>query len=418
MLTSQKYITVAYDEASLSQRSRETAILLEVSNLLAWSMTLNDVLYNGLSAVLKHFHLDAGRLYLMEEDGRHLRLAASLGVNTVGLKRVPLSEGFSGKAASTRQFIAQHVSELDDPARVALLSKKGLKIVICVPLIALDKVVGVLNLGARRIIQLDQTTIDLLMLLGNQIAVAVNNARLQEDLREKARLLEDQKKAIQFFAYTASHDLKSPAVGIYGLTQRLMKQASQALGEKGLRTCEQVLKAATRIESLVREINAFIGAKESTLRLQQVDLAQVVSTARADFAEAMKQRGIAWKQPKTLPVVKGEALALARVLQNLLENALKYGGPGLSRLELIYREQEGFHVLGLKDDGVGISPRFQEKIFQAFQRGETSQGTEGTGLGLAIVAEVASRHGGKAWVESSPGKGAAFYFSLAKDPEA
>lgn len=418
MLTTSKIVTVPYDEADISRRSRDLAVLLEISNLLAWSQTLTDVLYNGLSTVLKHFEFDAGRIYLMEESGHYLRLAASLGVNTTGLKKVALSEGFSGKAATSRQFIAQHVSELPDKARVALLTKKGLKVVICVPLIALDRVVGVLNLGVRKVVGLDAAKVDLLLLVGNQIAVAVNNARLQEDLREKARLLEEQKRAIQFFAYTASHDLKSPAVGIHGLTQRLLKGFAQALGEKGRQTCEQILSAAARIEALVREVNIFIGAREAPLRLTTVDMAQITAAVLADFDERMAERGIRWEQPPRLPTVRGEVLSLSRALQNLVDNALKYGGPKLSRLRLLHQEDETSHTFGLLDDGVGLSAQAQKKIFQAFQRGETSQGTEGTGLGLAIVAEVAARHGGRAWVESSPGQGATFFFSLAKDPEA
>ncbi len=415
MLTNRKYVTVPLDKLDLGERSRELSILLEMSNLLAWSQNLNDVAHNGLSQVLKHFELDAGRLYLMEEGGKYLRLAASLGVNVTGLKRVNVSEGFTGKAARTRQFIAQHVSEFPDQSRVALLSRKGLKVVICVPLIALDQVVGVLNLGARRVVTLDQLTIDMLIVIGNQIAVAANNARLQEDLRLTAKLLTEQKGAIQFFAYTASHDLKSPAVGIYGLTQRLQKQHGAALGPKGQETCHQILKAATRIETLVSEINTFIAAKEAPLRLEVVDMGELVESVRRDFSERMAERGVKWLRPHDLPKFRGERLGLSRLLQNLLDNALKYGGPKLSRLELVAREEEAAYVFGLADDGAGLDPEAAKNIFQAFQRGESSRGTEGTGLGLAIVSEVAQRHGGQVWLESQPGKGACFYFSVAKD---
>jgi signal transduction histidine kinase len=427
MLTTRKYVTVPLDKLELGSRSRELSILLEMSNLLAWSQSLNDVVHNGLSQVLKHFEMDAGRFYLLEQDGQHLRMAASLGVNTTGLKRMSINEGFTGKAARTRQFIAQHVSELPDKARVEMLTRKGLQVVVCVPLIALDQLVGVLNLGARRVIQLDQQTIDLFIVIGNQIAVAANNARLQEELRAKAKLLSEQKEAIQFFAYTASHDLKSPAVGIHALTQRLQKQFGQVLGDKGRETCEQIQKAAGRIDTLAREINAFIAAKESALRLENVDMAEVVESVRADFAARLAERGVAWVCPTGqpgqpgqlgLPGLRGERLGLARLWQNLVDNALKYGGPGLSRLEVLCAEEETAWVFGLADDGVGLDPASAEKVFQAFQRGDTSRGTEGTGLGLAIVAEVAQRHGGRAWLEPRPGGGACFRFSVAKDLEA
>jgi len=418
MLTTTKYITVPCDETDISKRSQELAALLELSNLLCWSPSLNDVLHNGLALVQKHLEMDAGRLYLMDESGKYLRLAASLGVNTTGLSKVSLNEGFTGKAARTRQFIAQHVSELPDKARATLLSNKGFLVVICVPLIALDRVVGVLNLAARKVVRLTPETIDLLIVMGNQIAVAANNARLNEELKEKARQLEEQKTAIQFFAYTASHDLKSPAVGIFGLTQRLLRQFGPALGDKGKELCRQIQKAATRIESLTREINAYISAKEGPRRLEDVDLNELLEALEREYAPAMQQRQINWRRPPSLPAIRSERLALTRVLQNLLDNALKYGGPGLANIEVLYQVNDTHHVLGVKDDGVGIAAPAADRLFEAFQRGETALGTEGTGLGLAIVREVARRHGGQAWLESRPGQGAAFFVSIAKEQDA
>lgn len=415
MLSTSKYITVPYDETDISKRSQELAALLELSNLLCWSPSLNDVLHNGLALVLKQMELDAGRLYLMDESGKYLRLAASLGVNTTGLKTVSLHEGFTGKAARTRQFIAQFVSELPDQARVKLLSNKGFLVVICVPLIALDQVVGVMNLAARKMVHLTPQAIDLLIVMGNLIAVAANNARLNEELKEKARQLEEQKTAIQFFAYTASHDLKSPAVGIFGLTQRLQKQFGPLLADKGKELCRQIQNAASRIESLTREINAYIAAKEGPRRLEEVDLDQLLEALEREYGPALQARHIGWRRPASLPVLRCERLALTRVLQNLMDNALKYGGPGLSQIEALYQETETHHVLGVKDDGVGIAPAGAARLFEAFQRGETAQGTEGTGLGLAIVREVARRHGGQAWLESQPGQGAAFFISIAKE---
>jgi len=412
-----KYVTVPCDDLDLGKRNRELAVLLELSNLLSWSENSKDLLFNALSYVLKHLDLDAGRLYLMDDGGQFLRLAASLGVNTTGLKKVSIHEGFTGRAVSTRQFIAQHVTELPDRARVRLLRKKGFVVVVCVPLIVLDQVVGVLNLAARRVIRLDPQTIDLLIVMGNLIAVAVNNAKLNDELRDQARQLEEQKSAVQYFAVTASHDLKSPAVGIHALTQRLMKLAGPTLGVKGEECCRQIQKAASRIETLAREISAFMAARGAPLRLELVNLKEVLETVRSEQAARMAEMDVAWEAPDELPTLMADRLGLTRAFQNLVDNALKYGGRGLTRLRVIHRDEEQQHVLGLADDGAGLDPAEAERLFQAFQRGSTSQGTEGTGLGLAIVREVAERHGGRAWLETAPGQGAAFYLSLAKGLE-
>ncbi|CAO0821337.1 hypothetical protein DFAR_2280011 [Desulfarculales bacterium] len=144
------------------------------------------MLHNGLALVLKHLDLDTGRLYLVNKDGKHLRLAASLGVNITGLKTVSLSEGSMGKLARTRHFTAQYVSELPDKALVKLLNNKEFIVVICVPLIALDQVEVVLSLAARKMVHLTLQTIDLLIGMGNQIAVAANNSRFHEELKKKS----------------------------------------------------------------------------------------------------------------------------------------------------------------------------------------------------------------------------------------
>lgn len=413
-MQTRKHITVPCDDLALGHRNHELAVLLELSNLLAWSHDYQDLLYNSLSFVLKQLELDAGRLYLMDDDGQALHLAVSLGVNPTGLKKVSIQEGFTGQAVRSRQFIAQHVNEMEDKPRKKLLQKKGFVVVICIPLVVLDRVVGVLNLAARRLIHLTTGSIDLALVMGNLIAVGLNNAQLQKELREKAHILEEQNSAIQYFAYTASHDLKSPAVGIFALTQRLMKQAGANMAPRAQECCRQILNAASHIESLAKEMNAFVAARGAKLKLEDIDLSAVLETVHQELAGRLAESGVAWVAPGVLPTLRADRLGLTRAFQNLADNALKYGGPGLTKVEILHREEDGQHVFGVRDDGVGLDPAGSERLFQAFQRGPTSHGTEGTGLGLAIVREVAERHGGRVWLESAPGQGATFYFSLAK----
>jgi GAF domain-containing protein len=123
----------------------------------------------------------------MDDGGQSLSLAAHHGIEVIGLKKVDVNDGFSGKAARTGAFIAQYVSELDDKKRRTLLSDKGFKVIICVPLISMNKVEGVLNIASVNDIDLDRERIDLFGAIGNQIAGAAINAKLYEDLRDKIR---------------------------------------------------------------------------------------------------------------------------------------------------------------------------------------------------------------------------------------
>jgi K+-sensing histidine kinase KdpD len=417
VLTNHKYISVNFNELELKERNKDLAILLEMSNSLSTSMSLEEVLQGALSKVLAHFGLKAGRIYLLDDEGEYLHLAAHQGTQTEGLEVVRIDEGFSGKAFRTKSFIAQHVSELEDKKRVGLLLGKGFKGVICVPLIVRGKVVGVLNLATNKIINLDQNHIDLLTAIGNQIAVAANNAKLYEDLENKLQSLKQKKEMIKFFAYSVSHDLKSPATGVYGLAKRLKEKYEEVLDEKGKAYCDQLIKASQQMVDLVEDINTYIMTREARLNIEKISLKEVTDQIKNEFSTVLLSRRIKWSEPNALPEIWADRLALSRVFRNLVDNALKYGGDELLEIKIEYEEDREFHIFSISDDGMGIKAGDEEKIFEVFQRNETSKGTDGSGLGLAIVKEIAQRHGGQVWMDNQGEKGAAFYVSISKKLE-
>ena len=415
MPVNKKYISVEFNVLKLKERNRELSILFEMSNFLSTSMDLEDLLSGALKMVLDYFNLQAGRIYLLDDSGQYLNLIAHQGMEPAGLERVNISEGFSGKSVRTKSFIAQHVTELEDRKRADLLSAKGFQIIICVPLINENEVKGVMNLAANKMFKLDHNMIDLLTTLANQIAVTANNARLYEDLNNKMEALKEKNDLIKFFAYSISHDLKSPAIGIYGLTKRLYEKYKDALDEKGREYCNQILKSSEQMVALVERINAYVAAKESSLNLEKFHYKEITKMIRDEFSAILKQRQIRWSEPDILPEIIADKISLSRVLRNLVDNALKYGGDKLKEIRIGYEETGLFHTFSFSDDGVGINQEDQDKLFELFQRNNTSSGTDGSGLGLAIVKETAERHGGRAWVETNSNKGTTFHISILKD---
>lgn len=415
MLSQKRIVTVPVSDSSLSRPNSELSFVLEMTNFLGGRLSLPEVLAGALEKLQEQFSMEAGRIYLMDPDHRGLTLGALHGLPPGGLERVDLGEGFSGRSAQERCFIAQRVEDLEDTERSAMLIALGLKSIICLPLIAGGQVVGVINLGSRRLIKLEMETIDLLSVLGNIIAVALENVRRAGRLEEQAREIKSQKEAVEFLAYTVSHDLKSPASAIGALADRLLRVHGKNLDPKGQETCRQVRKAAEGIERLVRELNHYIQAKAQPLKLEMVDLQEVAADIQANVSADLVAEKVTLAVPDDLGRVWADRLTLTRALTNLVDNALKYGGPDLSLIELSRGEQDDFVVLTVKDNGVGLSPELGKNVFELFRRGETSQGREGTGLGLAIVQQAAKRHGGEAWVDSQPGQGAAFHISLLKE---
>jgi signal transduction histidine kinase len=231
--------------------------------------------------------------------------------------------------------------------------------------------------------------------------------RLEQEIQEYA-------DKIKSFAYSISHDLKNPLISINGLTKLLQKHYQAFLDDKGKLFCDQITKESQHALLLIEEINTLIRTKENPLTFEDLDMKEILAQVKEEFFTIITNRHVQWSEPESLPTIKADRLSLLRVFRNFIDNALKYGGPNLSRISIGYQDRDDSHIFSVRDDGVGVNPTECEKIFGAFQRGDSSRSQEGTGLGLAIVREIASRHGGRAWAEPDPEQGATFFISLAK----
>jgi len=233
-----------------------------------------------------------------------------------------------------------------------------------------------------------------------------------QKLMEEA-LIESAER-IKLFAYSVSHDLKSPAIGIHGLIKRLYKHYADMLDNQGKNYCLQILNASEQIATLVEKINVFISTKEAPLNIEKVKLQEILQIIRDEFSAQLNIRQVEWIEPAHSPDIMVDRLAIVRALRNLVDNALKYGGDELTKISIGHQDSGQFDVISVTDDGIGLKLTDSEKIFGLFQRLETSKGIDGTGLGLAIVKEIAEQHGGKVWMESAPQKGTTFYLAVPK----
>jgi PAS domain S-box-containing protein len=239
------------------------------------------------------------------------------------------------------------------------------------------------------------------------------------DITERKAMEEALAKSaekIKFFAYSITHDLKSPAVGIYGMTKLLRKHYRDALDERGKEYCDKILRASEHVASLIDKINTYIVAKEAALNLEKVDVNEIIRLVKDEFSPQFVVRQIAWLQ-STIPVeIVADRLSLMRVFRNFVDNALKYGGDELTEIRIDYDESGDCHVFSVSDDGAGVRDGNYEGIFAPFQRDESARAVEGAGLGLAIVKEIAERHNGRVWAEPGNLRGTTFRIAIAKRP--
>ncbi len=244
------------------------------------------------------------------------------------------------------------------------------------------------------------------------------NEKLNQEIeirKQAEEELNESTKKIELFAYSVSHDLKSPAFSIHGLTKRLSRLYGNILDEKGQIYCDQIVEASEQIVGLAENINVYISTKEAPITIENVNLKELFQMVREEIAPQLSIRKVKWSQPAYLPEIKADRLAILRVIRNLVDNALKYGGDDLSEISIGYQESDESHILSVMDDGIGLKAGDSKEIFDTFKRTETSRGIEGAGLGLAIVKEIAERHAGKIWMKPGTEKGINFSVSISKN---
>jgi len=239
-------------------------------------------------------------------------------------------------------------------------------------------------------------------------------------LEQTNRKLDASRKELEQFIYSSSHDLRSPIVSIHGFATLLKERAGGQMDEQSSRYVERIRANAETIEALLRDLLHISRINPREMVAQEISMAALAHTVLEGLEPRARDRGIRLTCATDLPRVRGHQQGLQEVLGHLLDNAIKFmpaRGDGV--VEVGYDahvatpdgKRGAFFV---RDNGAGIAPQYHQRIFQLFHRGpRAASDTSGTGVGLAIVKRIVNAHGGLVWLESSPGEGATFFFSLA-----
>ncbi len=230
---------------------------------------------------------------------------------------------------------------------------------------------------------------------------------------QRMRQLEAENEELRGLLSVASHDLRSPLVTIKGFARRLDQKSRRLLDEQGVDSLDRIQRSVESMDELMEALLDLSRSYNQPLNLQSTSVQSVLETALEDLAELIQTKGTHITVAPDLPVVTADEIALRQVFMNLITNALKYtGDQEHPEIEIGFRVRGGEHELFVRDNGVGVPEEMQERIFQPFQRGGNTKGAEGAGIGLSTVKGIIVRHGGRIWVESTPGEGATFRFTL------
>lgn len=242
--------------------------------------------------------------------------------------------------------------------------------------------------------------------------------RIEEALSQQARELSRSNADLERFAYVASHDLQEPLRMVSSFTQLLARRYQGKLGPDADEYIGYAVSGAARMQQLINDLLAYSRVGTRGRPLTPVPVEDMLAEVLADLQVAIHESG-AVVTHGTLPTVAADATQLRQLLQNLVGNAIKFRGERPPRIQVSaeLREHSGAKgeaqwLFAVRDTGIGIAPEYRDRIFLIFQRLHTAQEYPGTGIGLALCKRIVERHGGHIWVESEPGQGSVFYFTL------
>ena len=265
------------------------------------------------------------------------------------------------------------------------------------------------NLGVRAIVE-SGDEIGNLAVSFNRMATALQQAEQQRGTLIAE--LEDKNAELERFAYTVSHDLKSPLITVKGFLGALEQDIAQGNAEGIQVDISRISAAADRMSILLDELLELSRIGRVVGPPEEVPLVELAREALAQVAGGLEERKVQVTVADGLPVVFGDRLRIGEVLQNIIENAAKFMGDEPNpRVEIGGLQRDGESVCFVRDNGMGIDPRYDQKVFNIFDK--LDQTTTGTGIGLALVKRIVEVHGGRVWVESEGlGHGSTFYFTL------
>ncbi|MFC6727125.1 PAS domain S-box protein [Natronoarchaeum mannanilyticum] len=235
-----------------------------------------------------------------------------------------------------------------------------------------------------------------------------------QDITERTeyrKQLEESNERLEQFAYAASHDLQEPLRMITSYLQLIERRYGDELDEDAEEFIEFAVDGADRMREMIDGLLEYSRVESQGDPLQPVDLDNVLDDVREDLQIQLEESN-ADIMADELPRVDGDPSQLRQVFQNLLSNAIEYSGDQPPSVEITTERDEDKWVISIKDEGVGIDPEDQKRIFEVFQRLHSHDEHPGTGIGLSLCRRIVERHGGEIWVESEPGEGTTFSFTL------
>jgi signal transduction histidine kinase len=410
-------------EEALARHDRAMAALYETSLEINSQPNVPTLLHAIVRRAAELLGTRMGGLYLMRPDDQALELVVSHNLpRDYAGTLLHLGEGLSGRIAQTGKpmMVDDH---LHWDGRAGVYADMQTRRVLGVPLKVGDRAIGVINVADdQKVGPFDEDQVRLLSLFADQAAVAVENTRLVEALRQQTTELQARNEELDAFAHTVAHDLKTPLSLIIGHAGLLQDYAAMSSDDQLHHSLHLMIQNARKMSSIIDDLLLLAETRSAEVDRKPLDMVSIVSEAQQRLADVAEQSHaeIVLLDVSTWPVALGYAPWVEEVWANYLSNALKYGGQppcielGASPLpnpSPLAGEGGGRVRFWVRDNGVGLTPEDQARLFTPFTRLDQVH-VKGHGLGLSIVRRIVEKLGGEVGVESQVGQGSTFSFTL------
>ncbi|MBU7582660.1 MAG: CHASE3 domain-containing protein [Nostoc sp. TH1S01] len=340
---------------------------------------------------------------------------------------LPITDFAPVEVLQTPEVFASHD---EHPPILKKLLATGLNSCLIIPMQMEDTVIGEIILAKSEAATFSSEIVEIASEVSAQLAIAIQQSQLRQQLQDYATELEQRvlqrtaelqevNQDLEAFNYSVSHDLRAPLRTMQGFAQALLEDYSDQLDSSGQSYLHYIAEGALQMDTLITDLLNYSRLSRVQIQMQPVDLNNVVREALKQLDVQIKEHQAQIKIDNSLPQVMAHRSTLVQVLTNLLSNAIKFVKPDDLPIIQIYSEEyihndTSWIKLWIADNGIGIAPEHQERIFRVFERLHGIEVYPGTGIGLAIVRKALERMGGLCGVESQLNTGSRFFFTLPK----
>jgi signal transduction histidine kinase len=406
----------------LARSVEELQALGEVSQTVNSTLDLDAVLTTIVAKAVQLSGTDAGTIYTFDESRQEFRLRATHGmtedmIKAIAAQHITFRDANMGIATTQRRPIqVPDVSKEPQTPMNDIILREGYCALLVMPLLRPDRIVGALVVRRKQPGEFPKNIVDLLDTFAAQSVVAIQNARLFREIEEKGHELEIASKHKSQFLANMSHELRTPLNAILGYAELMLDSIYGEPTEKMRAVLERLQANGRHLLGLINDVLDLskIEAGQLTLSLNDYSLSDLVHGVVAAVEPLAAEKRLMFKAEvaSDLPAGHGDERRLSQVLLNLVGNAIKFTDDG--EVAIRASATNGSFTIAVCDTGPGISVSDQAKIFEEFQQADSSitKMKGGTGLGLSIAKRIIEMHGGRIWVESEPGKGSKFHFTV------